>query len=162
MNTAECMNMNASSEINCWNYYILNLLGLLLLFQKSLEHYHIVKMTAPQIPPIPSRTSATDTPIPKPELGAFPFLRVAIEEAILDAKDNCDDRAALASAKGEGKMPLDEDGVEVPKNGGGASVFPKPLIVAGGLSLASLCQEGLQRDGRGTNNSTLETGVIAS
>ena len=94
--------------------------------------------------------------------GPSPFLAVAVEEAIPDARDNCDDRAALASAKGEGKMPLDEDGVEVPKNGGGASVFPEPLIVAEGLMLASLSEERLQRDSRGTNNTTLKTGIIAS
>jgi len=154
--------MNASSEINFCNYYIPSLLGLLLLFQKSLKHYHIVKMTAPQIPPIPPRTRATETPIPKPELGASPFLAVAVEEAILDARDNWDERAALASAKGEGRTPLDEEGVEVPKNGGGASVFPEPLIVAEGLMLASLSEERLQRDSRGTNNTTLKTGIIAS
>ena len=61
------------------------------------------------------------------------FLAVADDEAILDAKDDWDERAALAWARGEGKTPLGEEGVEVPKNGGGASVFPELRVVVGGL-----------------------------
>jgi len=47
-------------------------------------------MNAPQMPPIPPNISAIESPIPKPEFGAFPFLAVAVavEEAILDARDN--------------------------------------------------------------------------
>lgn len=54
-------------------------------------------------------------------------------KAILDVKGGWDDRAALASAKGEGKMPLGEEGNEVSKKESGASVFPEPEVGVGGL-----------------------------
>jgi hypothetical protein len=58
-------------------------------------------------------------------------------------------------------MPLDEEGIEVPKKGGGALVFPEPLVVVGGLMSADMHWEYLQRDSGGTNDTAFETRVIS-
>jgi hypothetical protein len=82
---------------------------------------HIVKKYAPMMPAKLPKTSKYDTSSTTPAFGrspltgASPFLAVEVEEAILDARDNWEERAALASANAEGRMPPPDEGIEVPR-----------------------------------------------
>jgi hypothetical protein len=148
-----------------WLYFIFGTSAPLI---TGFRHYvvtslcHNVRKYAPTIPAKLPKTSTYDISSTNPAFGVSPFRAVAEEEAILETRDSCDDRAALASAKGGGKMPLDEEGIEVPKKGGGASVLPEPPVVVGGLMSADIHWDNLQRDSGGTNNTAFETWLIAS